>query len=86
MRKDVHNLVYPVDFSNFKDVTLVVETLQNFIKRKVPIQFGLVPQLGSMAATQQAETVYHLYNTYGLSATFEYLAKASHSVYIRGLG
>lgn len=75
MRKEAHNLVLPIDFSDFKDVQLVVETLQSFVKRKVPIRFGLVPQTKSTAASDQAKVVYHLFDAYGLSSTLGYLEK-----------
>ncbi|GAB7352647.1 hypothetical protein MBLNU459_g3014t3 [Dothideomycetes sp. NU459] len=75
VRKDVHNLVFPVDFADFRDVQLVVENLQNFVQRKVPIRFGLVPQTNSEHATNQAKVVYHLLDTYGLGVALGYLEK-----------
>lgn len=77
MRKEVHNLIVPVDFSDIKDIQLVVENLQNFVKRKVPIRFGLVPQTDSSAASEQAQLVYHLLDSYGLGAALDYLEKVS---------
>lgn len=69
----MHNLVLPTDFSSHKDITLVVENLQNFVKRKVPIRFGLVPRTDSTAAVEQAKIVDHLLKTYGIIVTMEYL-------------
>jgi UDP-glucose:glycoprotein glucosyltransferase len=71
--RDIHNLIVPVDFANHADVTLVVTTLQNFVKRKLPIRFGLVPIVHSEASAQQAKSVYHLMDTYGLVAMLDYL-------------
>jgi UDP-glucose:glycoprotein glucosyltransferase len=71
--KDIHNLIVPIDFSSFTDVTLVTENLQSFVKRKLPIRFGLIPIVNSGTSAQQARTVYHLLDTYGLSAVLEYL-------------
>ena len=76
VRRDVHNLVIPVDLSNYADVLLVAENLQNFVKRKLPIRFGLVPQVKSPAGTEQARTVYHLLETYGLTAALDYLEES----------
>lgn len=62
-----------IDFSDQKDVQLIHETLQGFVKRKVPVRFGLAPLLKSQGAVAQAKIVYHLLNTYGLNALFSYL-------------
>jgi UDP-glucose:glycoprotein glucosyltransferase len=75
VRRDIHNLVIPVDFANYADVTLVVENLQNFVKRKLPIRFGLVPQIKSSASAEQARIVYNLLDTYGLVTALDYLEK-----------
>jgi UDP-glucose:glycoprotein glucosyltransferase len=75
VRKEIHNLVLPVDFANYKDVEIVVETLQSFVKRKVPIRFGLIPKTSSTASDEQAKAVYHLLDTYGLGVALEYLQK-----------
>ncbi|KAG9551229.1 hypothetical protein KCU77_g19857, partial [Aureobasidium melanogenum] len=61
----------------YKDVEMVVETLQNFVKRKVPIRFGLVPKTSSVGSSEQAKAVYHLLDTYGLGVALEYLQKLS---------
>lgn len=74
--REVHNLVIPIDFSNYADVVLVVENLQSFVKRKVPIRFGLVPKLNSLAAAQQARVFYHLLDSYGLLGALGYLERA----------
>lgn len=80
MRKDVQNLVLPVDFANYRDVQIVVDNLQNFVKRKVPIRFGLAPQSTTTQSVEQAKVVYHLLDTYGLGATMEYLEKVSAAI------
>lgn len=56
-----------------KDVELLVESLQTFVKRKIPIRFGIVPMTTSAAAIDQAKIMYHLLDTYGLGAVFAYL-------------
>ena len=52
---------------------MLIEPLQTFVKRKIPIRFGIVPTTNSAAAIDQAKLVYHLLDTYGLSAVFAYL-------------
>lgn len=61
-----------------KDVQLLVESLQTFVRRKVPIRFGIVPTAATSASQEQAKVIYHLLDTYGLSAVFTYLEAVSH--------
>ena len=56
-----------------KYVELLVESIQTFVKRKIPIRFGIVPMTTSAAAINQAKIVYYLLDAYGLSAVFAYL-------------
>lgn len=77
VRRDIHNVVIPMDLTDIKDIELLVESIQMFVKRKVPIRFGVVPTVGSLPAKDQALVLYYLLDTYGLSAVFSYLAKAS---------
>ena len=77
VRRDIHNVVIPMDLTDIKDVELLVESIQIFVKRKVPIRFGIVPTVGSQAAKDQATMLYHLLDTYGLSTVLAYLAKVS---------
>ncbi|KAM0714359.1 hypothetical protein Q7P37_010146 [Cladosporium fusiforme] len=76
VRRDLHNLIIPIDFSNHADVRLVTEGLQSYVKRLIPIRFGLVPIGTSEAAKSQARVVYHLLDTYGLGAVLSYLEKS----------
>ena len=77
MRRDIHNVILPLDLSDVKDVELLVESLQTFVKRKIPIRFGIVPLASSEAAINQAKVAYHLLDTYGLSAVLAYLEAVS---------
>ncbi|KAI9735982.1 MAG: hypothetical protein M1834_001448 [Cirrosporium novae-zelandiae] len=76
VRRDLNNVLLPVDFSDPADVDLVVEGIQTFVKRKIPIQFGLVPVLHTKAAADQAKVAYHLVETYGLGVMFQYFGDA----------
>lgn len=73
VRKDIHNAIVPVDFSDPKAVMMVVETLQDIITRKIPCRWGIVPVTNTKESTQQALVIYHLQETYGLAAMMEYL-------------
>ena len=73
VRRDLHNLVIPVDLTDADDVLMILEQLQEFVKRKVPMRFGLVPIMRTAGASTQAKAVYHLSETYGLAAVLSYL-------------
>ena len=70
-------MIIPFDPTDPKDVEMVVETLQIFVKRKIPIRFGIVPMINLEAAAQQARIIYHLLDTYGLISVFAFLEKVS---------
>ena len=73
VRRDIHNVVIPMDLTDVNDIEILVEQLQMIVKRSVPIRFGIVPSLANSAMMQQARLVYHLLETYGLSGVFSYL-------------
>ena len=52
---------------------LVIDTVQSFVKRVVPVRFGLVPIVNSVETSRQAKVVYHLVERYGLALAIEYL-------------
>ncbi|KAI9723776.1 MAG: hypothetical protein M1812_001076 [Candelaria pacifica] len=76
VRRDIHNLLIPVDLTKAEDVNLIVDEIQGFVKRGIAIRFGLVPVTGNSHAEQQAMVVYHLHETYGLAAVLTYLEAA----------
>ena len=76
VRKDLFNLVVPVDFTKAEDVTLVTRQLLAFMKRGIPVRFGLVPLTPTGEAIEQAKVLYHLLNTYGLAAMSTYLEES----------
>lgn len=65
-----------------KDVQLLVESLQMFVKRKIPIRFGIVPTLATPASQDQAKVIYHLLDTYGIGAVLTYLEAVSQESYL----
>jgi UDP-glucose:glycoprotein glucosyltransferase len=76
VRRDMHNLIIPVDLANLKELEMVTDALQSFIKRTVPVRFGLVPTLQTPESAQQAKIAYHILKTYGLGAMFSYFETA----------
>ncbi|KAF2152705.1 glycosyltransferase family 24 protein [Myriangium duriaei CBS 260.36] len=73
IRKNIHNLIMPMDFSDKTDIALAIDSIQGFVRRGVPIRFGLVPIAQTKIAAQQAKIVYHLCETYGLGVALAYL-------------
>ncbi|KAK4464281.1 family 24 putative glycosyltransferase [Cladorrhinum samala] len=76
VRKDIFNLVVPVDLTKAEDVALVTEQLMAFMKRLIPVRFGLVPLTPTGEAIDQAKVVYHLLENYGIAAAVAYLEKS----------
>ena len=73
VRRNIHHLVFPIDFSDITDVQILIGTIQTLIKRTVPVRFGLVPLTRTAAATLQAKVALHILQTYGIGVLFEYL-------------
>ncbi|KAI4097071.1 MAG: hypothetical protein LQ344_000480 [Seirophora lacunosa] len=73
LRRNVHSAVIPLDVTDMKDAQLLVESLQMFVKRKIPIRFGIVPTLATPASQDQTKVMYHLLDTYGIGAVLTYL-------------
>jgi len=73
VRKDMFNLVVPVDFSSLDDITLVTERLQGLVKRALPVRFGLVPLTPTKKSEDIAKLVYYLTENYGLPSLMSFL-------------
>lgn len=78
-RRDAFNLIIPVDLSDYQDVTLILDTVLNFVNRRLPIRIGLVPIAKESNAAGQAKVVYYLIDTYGLKAAISYLQLSNES-------
>lgn len=73
IRRDMFNLIVPVDFTKIEDLQIITQQLLAFMRRLVPIRFGLVPLSPTTEAAEQAKVVYHLLENYGLGAVASYL-------------
>lgn len=73
IRREIFNLIVPVDLTQKNDTMTVVDQLQQFVKRKLPVRFGIVPLASTEASERQAKVIYHLVETYGLAAMMAYL-------------
>ena len=74
VRKDIHNVVVPLDLVDPKDLGVLVNNLQVFVTRMIPIRFGFVPLVRSPESEKQSKIAYYLKDAYGLSALMKYLS------------
>ncbi|EPE03379.1 udp-glucose glycoprotein glucosyltransferase [Ophiostoma piceae UAMH 11346] len=72
---DVFNQLYPVDLTKKADIHLIVNQLVDFVRRRLPVRFGLVPLTPTPEAAKQAKVVYYLLETHGLIAVVGYLTQ-----------
>lgn len=77
VRRDIHNAIVPIDFSSTDDVTTVVATILSLVQRGIPVRWGLVPQILTEGALEQAKVIYYLQDVYGLSGVTKYLQAVS---------
>ncbi|KAL3468539.1 UDP-glucose:glycoprotein glucosyltransferase-domain-containing protein [Aspergillus heterothallicus] len=77
VRRDLNNIVFPVDLSSTEDVDLVTTTIQVFVKRKIPVRFGVVPTSYSPGSTAQLKVAHYLQETYGLASLMAYLEESA---------
>ncbi|OAX81429.1 hypothetical protein ACJ72_04231 [Emergomyces africanus] len=73
VRRDIHNVIIPVDLSSPVHVAIVVENLRMFVKRQIPVRFGIVPLVHNSNALEQAKISHYLLDTYGIAALIAYL-------------
>ncbi|KAK2763700.1 hypothetical protein FQN54_009316 [Arachnomyces sp. PD_36] len=76
VRRNMHNVVVPVDLTNPNDIRLVVENLQMFVRKRIGIRFGFVPSTKSSRAIEQIKVAHHLLETYGLVTMLHYLEQS----------
>ncbi|PCH03602.1 UDP-glucose:Glycoprotein Glucosyltransferase [Penicillium occitanis (nom. inval.)] len=73
VRRDIQNVVVPVDLANVEDVQFVVKYLYAFIKRLIPVRFGLVLTANTEESKAQAKIAHYLHQAYGLASLLQYL-------------
>ncbi|RAL10314.1 putative UDP-glucose:glycoprotein glucosyltransferase [Aspergillus homomorphus CBS 101889] len=73
VRREANNVVIPVDLTNANDATLIVKSIQVFVKNKIPVRFGLVPTTSSAGSIAQLKVAHYLQDTFGLSSLMSYL-------------
>lgn len=73
VRRDIFNLVVPVDLSSEEDIILVAQRLQGLVRRALPVRFGLVPLTPNKKAEERAKLAYYLTENYGLTSLMSFL-------------
>ncbi|KAE8373550.1 UDP-glucose:Glyco protein glucosyltransferase-domain-containing protein [Aspergillus bertholletiae] len=76
VRRDAHNIVVPIDLTDAEDMNFVIKTIQVFVKRKIPVRFGLVPLASSPGSTAQLKVAHYLQETFGLASLIQYLEES----------
>lgn len=77
MRRELHNVVMPVDLSDPEDVIFVVQQIQTFVMRGIPVRFGLVPVTSSSASTDQLKVAHYIQETFGVENLLQYLGESA---------
>lgn len=77
IRRNIHNIVVPIDLTNPDDILLIVENLQMFVQRRIAMRFGFVPTAESAAAVDQIKIAHHILDTYGLVTLLSYFEQVS---------
>ncbi|KAJ5552181.1 hypothetical protein N7494_001559 [Penicillium frequentans] len=75
--RDLHNVIVPVDLSKSEDILLILQQLLTFIKRGIPVRFGLVPTAESPESIAQLKVAHYLQDVFGLSAFIQYLEESA---------
>ncbi|OJK03201.1 hypothetical protein ASPACDRAFT_23432 [Aspergillus aculeatus ATCC 16872] len=73
VRREANNVVIPVDLAKLDDATLIVKSIQVFVKNKIPVRFGLVPTTSSPGSIAQLKVAHYLQDTFGLASLMSYL-------------
>lgn len=76
-RRNTFNVVVPVDLTKTVDLKTVMQ-LMAFIRRGLPVRFGIVPLVAGEESTDLLKVLYHLQDTYGPSALSTYIDLASY--------
>ncbi|RPB23625.1 hypothetical protein L211DRAFT_786381 [Terfezia boudieri ATCC MYA-4762] len=76
LKRNIHNLVLPLDLTSLEDVSLLTEHLMMFVERGIALRFGIVPVIKSEQSMEQAKLFYYLFDTYGLEPALKYLEKS----------
>ncbi|KAJ5338363.1 hypothetical protein N7452_005091 [Penicillium brevicompactum] len=79
VRRDLHNVILPVDLSSPEDMMLVAGNIQMFIKRGIPVRFGLVPTTSSPESIAQLKVAHYLFSGFGLESLAQYFEQFASS-------
>jgi UDP-glucose:glycoprotein glucosyltransferase len=69
----VHHAVFVLDFSKKDDLSRLVEDISTFIKRQLPIRFGVVALSTDETGEAIAKIFYHLVDAYGRAVAMKFV-------------
>lgn len=81
--RNLFNLVLALDLSQPEHVQFIVDTVPQYIARKIPIRFGVVPVVAEEGheaedpATAVAAVMWHLIDTVGRSTSLKVMGEVS---------
>ncbi|CAG7921684.1 unnamed protein product [Penicillium olsonii] len=73
VKRDLHNVILPLDLSRPDEMMIIAGNIQMFIKRGIPVRFGLVPTGSSPESVAQLKVAHYLFDAYGLESLTQYL-------------
>lgn len=76
IRRDIHNVVIPVNLTDVDDIKLVTSTIRMFINKRIPSRFGLAPSVSRDGSIPIVKVAHYIADTYGPMALLDYLEKS----------
>ncbi|KAF3928354.1 hypothetical protein ABW21_db0201648 [Orbilia brochopaga] len=73
IRKNIHTLILPLDFSNRDDLILLTQRLSMFIKRGLALRIGILPVVRNNLGSANSRIFAALVDSYDLDAGISYL-------------
>ncbi|KAJ6258935.1 glycoprotein glucosyltransferase [Drechslerella dactyloides] len=73
IRKNIHTLILPLDFSNRDDVILLSQRLFMFLKRGLALRIGIIPVVRNNLGSVNSKVFAALLDSYDLAAAMSYL-------------
>ncbi|KAI5305558.1 hypothetical protein KEM56_004077, partial [Ascosphaera pollenicola] len=76
VRREIHNVVIPVNLTDVDDVRMVTSTIRMFIDKRIPSRFGLVPSLSREDSVPMVKVAHYIAGTFGPMALLDFLEQS----------
>ncbi|RVD89346.1 uncharacterized protein DFL_000359 [Arthrobotrys flagrans] len=73
VRKNIHTVILPLDFSNREDLTLIAERLNFFVTRDLALTIGIVPVVRNNLGSANSRIFRALLESYDLETAVSYI-------------